>query len=104
MNTDFTDHLEPIAGQVGNSGNSGNSDDLHLGDMAHEVLCKVIDFLDRDGDLAARTMLLATAWLIHDDQTFGRATAVSDMLLQVTREGLDAFHNPPPAQHIEGTS
>lgn len=54
------------------------------------------NLLQGDSDLAARTMLLAVAWLTHDDDTFGKATAVSDVLLAAMREALDAFHNPPP--------
>lgn len=84
----FSDSSLPTAG--------GSDDDLALGDIANDVLCAVSAMLQGDSDLAARAMLLAVAWLTHDDETFGKATAVSSMLLEATREALDAFHNPPP--------
>lgn len=72
------------------------NDDLALGDMANDVLCTVCEMLQGDSDLAVRTMLLAVASLTSDDETFGKATAVSNMLVEATREALDAFHSPPP--------
>jgi hypothetical protein len=74
----------------------GTDDDLALGDVANDVLCTVIELLQGDSDLAVRTMLLAVASLTSDDETFGNATAVSNMLVEATREALDAFHSPPP--------
>lgn len=79
-----------------NGGAIGGDDDLALGDVANDVLCSVLAMLQGDSDLAARTMLLAVAWLVHDDPTFGKAAPISAMLMQATTEALDAFHNPPP--------
>jgi len=74
-----------------------NNDSFALGDIANDVLCMVIEMLQGDGDLAARTMLLAVARLTHDAEIFGKETAVSTTLLEATRTAIDAFHNPPPA-------
>ena len=75
---------------------NGADNDFALGDVANDVLCSVLGMLQGDSDLAARTMLLAVAWLVHDDPTFGKAEQISAMLMQATTEALDAFHNPPP--------
>ena len=74
-----------------------NNDSFALGDIANDVLCMVIEMLQGDGDLAARTMLLAVARLTHDAEILGKEAAVSTMLLEATRNAIDAFHNSPPA-------
>lgn len=73
-----------------------HGDDLALGDVALDVLFKVVEMLDGDADLAVRSMLLAVAEIVQEASTFGKATATSSMLLHAVQEALEAFHNPPP--------
>jgi hypothetical protein len=73
-----------------------HGDDLALGDVALDVLFKVVEMLDGDADVAVRSMLLAVAEILQEASTFGKAAATSSMLLHAVQEALEAFHNPPP--------
>ncbi|KQM91873.1 hypothetical protein ASE77_11835 [Sphingomonas sp. Leaf226] len=75
-----------------NDNTPSRAEDDSLFDLAHEVLCTVIEMAD-DTDEAIRVLLLAAHELMREESLFGSSFAVSDALVKAMTDGAEAYHN-----------